>query len=787
MQFELKETNLSKEEFLQVLNKDSGVSRRSFLKGAGLGLMSVPLFGMTSIADEKVLFNPVKPKGNSEFHHVTCPRNCRDACALIAEVQDGVMVDIKGDSAHPVTKGRPCVKGNTYREYLYSPDRILYPMKRAGKKGEGKWERISWDEAFKITAKKFQYLIDKYGGESIAEFVYSGNEGYISKTVAPGNFFEKIGATRLQRNPCDWPRYAGTPSVIGTPYSKDALEFELSDMYITWGSNEAYTAVHWAKFGQDVRRRGGKLITINTVRTPMANQSDMFIQLKPCTDSAFCLGVCKVLIEENLYDKEFVKKYTMGFDELVKETKEYTLEYLADFCGITVKEIQVFAREYAKAKRPAISHGDGGQRHFNGARLVRAVTFLPVLVGALTKPGAGLFWAYTYLKPFYHPGNAMPDLSPKDKNGKKIKRQTANYVQFGRALRLDNPTSFDPDSDSYKEVKLKTPIRAVINYNTNMMVTAPNTELIRKRLVKDDLFLVVMDPFNTDTVDYADIVMPAGTFLESEDIQTDQVSGYICYNAAAAKLVGESKTNLEIFNGIARAMGFKEECFTWNTEQVLRKMLDTAENKKQNITYEKLKVKGWIKPVRNAKTMKEHFPYYPYHEENNLVFKTDSGKCELYSKHFKKEGFHPVIDLGTDEDYYKNHKDFGEKYLKKYPLYFMTPGTQLQDNSNWGNVKYIKHRVLYDGYPEIFMCKEDAAVRGIKEGDVVTAQNHLGKAYFRVRITSQVKSGITYAWNNIWLKTTKTKTGANFLCCDGISDLGQGSVYTATYIEVKKV
>ena len=295
------------------------------------------------------------------------------------------------------------------------------------------------------------------------------------------------------------------------------------------------------------------------------------------------------------------------------------------------------------------------------------------------------------------------------------------------------------------------------------MVTAPNTKLVKERLLKDNLFLVVMDPFNTDTVDYADIVMPAGTFLESEDVQNDQVSGYMCYNAAAAKLVGESKNNLEIFNGIAIAMGFKDECFTWNAEQILRMMFDTKFNKSQGTSYEKLKTIGWVKPVRNSKTMKEYFPYYPYHEKDNLVFKTKSGKCELFSQHFKDEGFHPVIDLGTDESYYKEHKDFGVEYLKKYPLYFMTPGTQLQNNSNWGSTKYIASRVDYDGYPELFMTKEDALLRGIIEGSVVSAKNELGEAFFRVRISTQMKDGITYAWNNIWLKTTKTKTGANFL------------------------
>lgn len=766
--------------------------RRTFIKGTTACLVSVPLFGMsyTSTKYDKVEYKPTQTNGASEYHFVTCPRNCRDACSLVAEVQNGVMIDIQGNKAHPVTKGHPCVKGNTYREYLYQPNRILYPMKRVGKRKEGKWERISWDEAFELAGKKLTDIKNRYGGEAIGEMVYSGNEGHISKTIGPGNLLEKIGATRLVRNPCDWPRYQGTPSVIGTPYSKDMLETVDSDLYVTWGSNEAYTAVHWARFGQDVRRKnGGKLVTINSVRTPMANNSDMFIQLKPSTDPFFCLGVCKVLIEENLYNKEFVSKYAMGFEELVKETKEYTLEELAKACEITSKEIVEFARIYAAAKRPAIAHGDGGQRHFNGARLVRAVTFLPVLVGALNKKGAGLFWAYTNLNPCYDFSKVMPDLSPKDENGKTIKRQTANYVQFGRALRLDNPTSLDTESQVYKEVTLPTPLRAVIHYNTSMITTAPNSDLIKKRLMEDDdFYLIVLDPFHTDTVDYADLVLPAGTFLESEDVQNDQISGFVCYNAAAAKLVGESKINLEIFNGIAKAMGYKEECFNINDPKVvIKNMLDTPFSKSQGITYERLVKEGQVKPIRTVESMKEHFPYYPYCKTTDLKFKTPSGKAELYSKYFKDSGFHPVIDLKTDWDYYEAHKEFGKSYLKKYPLYFMTPGTQLQNNSNWGTNKYILPRVLFDGYPELFMHKKDAQERGIKEGTVVSGVNEKGKAFFRVRITTDMNPGVTYAWNNIWCRTTKTDTGANILCSDGISDLGQGSTYTASFIEVAKV
>ena len=757
------------------------MQRRSFLKGTVAALAAAgtapSLFGMEQF---EVDFNPksYKNEENVEYHYLTCPRNCRDACSMIAEIKDGKMVSIKGDPKHPLTQGTVCVKGHTYAMHLYNADRIMHPMKRVGKKGEGKWEKISWDQALKEIAAKLTEIKEKFGGEALTEFVYSGNEGHISKTIAPGNFFEKYGATRLVRNPCDWPRYAGTPSVIGTDFSKDALEIDESDMYISWGSNEAYTAVHWIRFAHRVKKRGGKIIVINTIRIPLANQADMFIQLKPSSDPAFCLAVCKFLIEEDLYDHEFVEKYTTGFEDLVHECSLYTYGELSEMCGASVDQIKVFAREYAHAKAPAIMHGDGGQRHFNGARLVRAVTFLPVLTGALTKLGGGLFWAYVHVKGCFNFDNCMPDLSPKDKDGKKIERQQVSYIEFGKGIQKENPT--------YLDKPINTVIRACINYNSNLMVTAPNTNLIKKRVMDDDFFLVVIDPYETDTCDYADYVLPGVTFMESEDIQNDQISGYVCYNAQSVKPLGEAKTNLEFFNALAKAMGYTEECFNWDSETVCRRFLDTEFAKKQNITYEKLKSVGWIKPFRTPETMKDQFPYYPYAPKDKLVFGTKSGKCELYSQTFKDAGYHPVIDLETDWDYYEKSNKFGKDYLKKYPLYFMTPGTQLQDNSNWGNMPYILKRVIVKGNAELFMTREDMEARGIKNGDTVEATNEKGTAVFTAVETNQMNPGIVYAWNNIWVKVTKSRTGANILCSDGVSDLGNGSTYTASFCEVKK-
>ena len=409
---------------------------------------------------------------------------------------------------------------------------------------------------------------------------------------------------------------------------------------------------------------------------------------------------------------------------------------------------------------------------------MRAVTFLPVLTGCLTKLGGGLFWAYVHVKGCFNFDNCMPDLSPKDAEGKKIERQQVSYVEFGKGIQKENPT--------YLGKPINTVIRACINYNSNLMVTAPNTNLIKKRVMDDDFFLVVIDPYDIDTCDYADYVLPGVTFMESEDIQNDQISGYVCYNAQSVKPLGEAKTNLEFFNALAKAMGYTEECFDWDSETVCRRFLDTEFAKKQNITYEKLKSVGWIKPFRTPETMKDQFPYYPYAPKDKLVFGTKSGKCELYSESFKDAGYHPVIDLDDDWDYYEKHKNFGKDYLKKYPLYFMTPGTQLQDNSNWGNMPYILKRVIVKGNAELFMTREDMLARGIKEGDTVEATNEKGTAIFTAVETNQMQPGIVYAWNNIWVKVTKSRTGANILCSDGVSDLGNGSTYTASFCEVKK-
>lgn len=751
--------------------------RRTFLQTVGLAVAapSSELFDMEQLETN---FNPpeYERKPETKYYHLTCPRNCRDACALIAEVSDGKLVNVTGDPHHPVTLGTPCVKGSTYAMHVYNPDRIMYPMKRAGKKGEGKWDRISWDQALSEIADRLTQIKNEYGGEALTEFVYSGNEGYISKMIAPGNFFEKYGATRLVRNPCDWPRYAGSPTVLGTEFSKDALELDESDMYISWGSNESYTAVHWVNFAHRVKERGGKIIVVNPIRVPLANQADMFIQIQPSSDPAFCLAVCKVLIEENLYDHQFIENYTVGFDDLVKECSRHTYGELADICDVSVDQIKVFAREYAAAKAPAILHGDGGQRHMNGARLTRAIAFLPVLTGTLLKKGGGLFWANIHVSGCFDFDACMPELGPKDEDGNLIKRQEISYVEFGKGIQQEGAT--------YRDKPIPTTIRACINYNSNIVVNAPNSTKVIDRIKGEDFFLVVLDPYNTDACDYADYVLPGTTFMESEDIQNDQLSGYVCYNAQSIKPLGEAKTNLEFFNALAKAMGYTEDCFNWDSETICRKFLDTQFSRNQNITYEKLKQIGWIKPVRNYDTMKELHPAWPYCPEDDLEFGTPSGKCELWSQEFYDDGFNPVIDLGTDVDYY--NENFGEDYVKKYPLRFMTPGTQLQDNSNWGNMPYIVKRMLNKGNPELYMTHEDLVARGLKNGDVVEAFNEKARVTFTAVESSRTKPGICFTWRHVWLKNTNTKTGAGMLCSDRVSDRGNGSTYQASFCQVEK-
>lgn len=725
-----------------------GMSRRSFLKSSTLLGTSIGLFGLTGCSTPSSGRSSAisgQTQGKTLSYH-NCPRNCFDTCSLIGEKVDGRIVRILGNPDNPITAGTPCVKGHTHINVLYHPDRILYPLKRAGKKGEGKWEKISWEEAYDTITKKLKEAIDQYGSESIMPYNFSGTIGFIHEHGVPWRFFNKIGATNITRTVCNTGGKAALPYTYGDFSSIDPETYAKTKCYVTWGTNESYTNVHSVKFIQRARDNGAKLIVVNPHRHPLASQADLFIQIKPGTDAAFALGVANVIINENLYDKEFVEKYTFGFEELKKQVQNYPPSKVAQICGVTEEEIEAFVKMYTQAKPSIIRMGFGFERRTHGGATVRAISFLPALMGVVGVEGGGFSYVNYAHYPFDNNYTKRPDLAPR-------KIRTINMNELGKAIA--------GELEATKQI----PVKVLFCFSGNPIPSAPNVNLIKKGLEREDLFTVVHELFMTDTAEYADIILPAAHFIEFEDVTADYLGWYVRYSEKAIEPMGEAKSNVQLFNELAKRMGYTDECFNETEADIIKNGIIKKPLFK-DITYENLRKNHWIK-VDFGNVFSDH------------KFNTPSGKIEFYSESIKKVGLHPVAEYVPEKE-----SEVGSPELfTKYPINLLTPASPQLLSSQFHNVPYIRQNL---GEPFVTINSKDAEARGIKEGDYCIVYNDRGKVKLKAKISNvAVKSGVAVSFKSYWNKQTGGNT-INILAPDAIGDLEGISTYNTNLVQVVK-
>ncbi len=736
-------------------NKKSGFSRRSFLQGsavlcAGLGLSKLGLFAATDgFFQEAAVDSPYVPFNHqATLNYNVCARNCHDTCSLISEVVDGRVVRIVGDPSNPITAGTPCVKGHTHINVLYHPDRLLYPMKRAGKKGEGKWERISWNEAYDIIGNRFKEIMATDGGEAIVPYTFSGTFGQLQEWGVPWRFFNKIGASTIQRDVCLWAGLEALSYTYGTPFGMEPEDYANSKVFVAWGSNEAYTNVHAVKFINQAREKGGKLVVVNPHRHELASQADLFIQLRPGTDAAFALGVANVLIEKGWYDKDFVDKYTIGFDKLKEKAAQYPLAKTAKITGVPEAQILEFAKLYSSSKASLIRMGYGMQRRKNGGTLIRAISLLPPLIGSVGVEGGGFAYVALDHWPLDMQYMNRPDLL----GGKKVREINMNEV--GKALTGKHPLTKDK------------PVKALFVFSGNPIPSGTNVNETRRGLMRDDLFTVVFDQFVTDTADYADVLLPAAHFIEVEEVNADYLGRYVRYNKPAVPAMGESKSNLQVFNELAQHMGYTDDCFKESAEDVIRKALNRTNPAFKDITYESLQQKHWFhvdlgRPFANHK------------------FGTPSGKIEFYSEAAAKKGFDPVAEYVPDME----SMEASPALYAKYPIHLVTPASAQLLSSQFHNVPYIQE-VLVE--PTIVLSRADAASRGVKTGDFVEVFNDRGKVKLKAHVSAgAVKPGVAMAYKSYWDKLIGGNT-INRLTLDENADMNGGATLSTNLVQVAK-
>ncbi len=680
---------------------------------------------------------------------VVCPHDCPDTCMMNATVQDGKVIKVTGDAEQPFTQGFLCVKTNYYLERLYSKLRVLHPMRRVGPKGSGQFTQISWDEALDTIAANFKRIAREYGAEAILPYSYMGTMGFLNTASMDRRFFNYLGASQLDRTICSTSGGIGYRYTMGQTIGTDPETITDSKLIIAWGTNIVSTNVHLMPFINEAKKRGAKLVTVDPHRSKTAEQSDVFIQPYPGTDAALVLAMMNVIISENLHDKDFIEKNTIGFDLLAERAAEYPLDWASHITNIPAQTIYDFAVMYATTKPSCIRLSYGLNRHTNGGMMTRTVACLPALVGAWGVPGGGALLSTSQTFGFNTAKLERPDFLQRHERIPRI----INMIKLGEAL-LD-----------YQEP----PVMGLYVYNSNPAVVAPNQQKVLKGLEREDLFTVVHEQVMTDTARYADILIPAPTAFEQTDLYRAYGQLYVQMTEPAIPPLGEAKPNIDVFRELAAKMNFDDPAFRDSDEDVIQQALDSKSPAMVGITYERLKEENFVR-------LNVPRPFVPFADGK---YPTPSGKIEFYSETLRQAGFDPLPTHVAPAE----SADGSPELFGKYPLRLLTPAAHHFLNSSFADMPTMIRKQLY---PSIELNQQDAEVRGIKPGDWVRAYNDRGEAYFVAEFKESVAAGVACHLSLWWNVYSPKGWNCNSLTSDAEADFGGGATFHTNLVQVQR-
>ena len=678
-----------------------------------------------------------------EIRHSVCALDCPDACSLLVHIEDGRATRLRGDPAHPVTRGFLCGKVAQYLEREYSPGRLLYPQKRTGAKGEGRFTRISWDEALDTIARRLAAIAGAHGSESILPYSYAGTMGLLNNAGMDRRFFHRLGASRLDRTICSSTGGAAQNASLGLRYGTEPEQFPDAKLIIAWGANIHGTNVHLWPFIVEGRRRGAKLVVIDPVKTRTAALADRHLTINPGSDLALALGLIHVIVGENLHDTDYIARYTNGFDELAKLAQGYDPARVAELTGIAVEDIVQLAREYAGMRPAVIRLNYGVQRSERGGAAVRAITALPAITGSWKEIGGGMQLGTSQAFQFNTKALEMPELQERSTLGREAR--IVNMSELGKALTdLDGP-----------------PVKAMVVYNSNPASIAPNQAKVLAGMRRDDLFTVVLEQFQTDTADYADILLPATTFLEHTDLYRSYGHYYVQLARPALEPSGEARSNVEVFRDLALRMGFDDQCFRDSEDIMMRSLLGSKHPFLDGITLERLDQEHSIR----LNVSEPGSPFLPFAEGG---FGTPSGKCELGAETLD---YTPPIE-----------SRFGDPSLRaRYPLELISSKNDDSMNSTFGNRPQVDADTAL-----LHLSHPDAVARGIQTGDRVRVFNDRGSLLLRADVDGVVQPGVARAPAVRWNKRAEDAHNVNVLTSERLTDMGGGPTFYSCLVEVER-
>jgi anaerobic selenocysteine-containing dehydrogenase len=683
-----------------------------------------------------------------------CPHDCPDTCGWVVSVNPatGKAERIRGDEQHPFTDGFLCQKVANYLERVYHPGRVKYPMKRVGRKGEGLFERISWDEAIRTIADKFSKIANgPHGPQAILPYSYAGTMGKLQYGSLDRRFFHRLGASLLDRTICATAGSVGCNITLGTSAVVDPDTVLQSKLIINWGSNTKITNVHlWAKMLQ-ARKLGAKIVTIDPHRCKTAEASDWWIPVRPGTDAALALGVMHILFRDNHEDKEYLAQHCLGGNELRERVlNDYNPKEVSRITSLSVGDIERLAHEYATITPAFIRMNYGLQRHGGGAMAARTVACLPAVTGSWRVAGGGAMLSTSKNFQFDDAFLTRPDLIQPG-------TRTVNMTQLAEALNGELPGP---------------PVQAMYVYNSNPAAVCPDQSRVLKGLQRTDLFTVVHEQFQTDTADYADILLPATTQFEHFDIHSSYGHLYVQVNHPAIAPLEEAKPNTEVFRLLGAAMNMEPELFEMSDLDLAKRAFEGAKKRDNfaGITFDSLLSDG---PVRL--NLPEN--WLPFAHGN---FGTPSGKCELYSPRELAAGRDPL------PHYIPPHEDPQTKPLlaAEFPLQMITPPTPSFLNSTFVNVDTLRERAR-DVYVE--MSREDARSRAIIDGQQVQVRNGRGSFTAKAKVGETVRPGVVVSYGIWWNKYTPDGVNVNTITSTNLTDQGGGATFFDNLVEVEAV
>ncbi len=696
-----------------------------------------------------------------------CPQDCPDTCAMLYSVEDGKLTSVRGNPEHPITRGGLCVKLKDFATHHYNPERVLYPQKRIGPKGSGRYKRISWGEALTEISQRWKAIIDQDGAQAILNCCYLGNQGILNGLTSGDAFFNRLGATVSEKTFCASGSSTGYLMTVGPTGGVDPESFVHSRYIIIWGLNTLSTNLHQWPLYLEARAKGAKIVVIDPQRSRTAKEADWHVRPRVGTDAALALGLMNVIINEGLVDQDYIDRYTHGYEQLkARVLADYSVSRVAEITGVAEDDIRKLAREFATAQPSVIRMGVALERNRNGGQSIRAICCLPALVGSWRHVGGGLLEMPLWEFPLKYEAMCRPDFI---RPGTRV----ANLTRLGPELEtLDNP-----------------PIKSLFVNNSNPVSQAGESFKLERQLMREDLFLVVSELFITDTAKYADIILPATMQAEQLEVMLAWGHFYLTYNEKAIEPPGECVPNSELFRSLARAMGFEDDYWKRTDHQMLDDFIDWTSPKLAGWSMEKLREVGYVSLA--GASPDQRLP----HAEGN--FPTPTGKCEFLATLAENGNFvAPVwrsmyaemqpgepIDPLPEWLPLRECAESAPELAAKYPLNIVSPKPHAFLNSQYANERLQQMR---QGAQTVTLHAADAKTRGIEEGTMVRVFNDRGSFEGKALVNEDTMPGLVIAPLGYW-RAYNNGSAVNAISSCEHANLGHAPSYSDNLVQVERV